>query len=122
MAATYDEELPDDRDKVRVIIGDTDVSDALMSDEHIDAVLGLEGGVAAASVFLLDELIARYSHDPMKVERGGLVMDFTKRLEWWAKMRERQQAIVDSDAGTSAWSSIPRTLANTVARDEYSNT
>lgn len=122
MAATYDEELPDDRDKVRVFIGDTDVSDALMSDEHIDAVLGLEGSVAAASVFLLDELIARYSHDPMKVERGGLVMDFTKRLDWWAKMRERQQAIVDSDAGTSAWSSIPRTLTNTVAHDEYSNT
>lgn len=119
MAATYDEQFSSEKDKIRILIGDTDVDAALVSDEHILAVLDLEGSAKAAAIYLLDELIARYSHDPTKVERGGMTLDFTKRLETWARLRDRYQADLDKASGASAWTTVPRVLSSEKAVDEY---
>lgn len=51
MAATYDPTLPTDRDHVRFLIGDTNVSSAVLTDEEIAAVLGLETATGTALPF-----------------------------------------------------------------------
>ena len=42
MSATYDPELPSNRDHVRFLIGDTDTASALFQDEEITATLSEE--------------------------------------------------------------------------------
>jgi hypothetical protein len=64
MAATYDPTLPTDRDWVRFLIGDTNVTpatDALFTDEEIDAVLTEQSNKYLAAARLLSNLSARWA-------------------------------------------------------------
>src|SRR5689334_13658269 len=94
MATTYDETLPTDLDRVRAILGDTDVSpaaDALFTDEHINAVLIAEGSLAAGVVFLAEELIARFGQEPVRVAVNGKTVDFSERITIWKTLAQRMQ-------------------------------
>ena len=61
MSATYNTSLATDMDKVRFFIGDTDVANALLTDEEILAVLGMYPNVITASIICCKNLIAKYS-------------------------------------------------------------
>lgn len=87
MTATYDENLADNTSHVRFLIDDTDVSpasDALFSDEEIDAILGLETATGtalpyAAAATLLSRLRIKYAK-----KGGGLTEKQVSklRLRW----------------------------------------
>lgn len=66
MSATYDPTLETDADKVRFLIGDTTPSTAQLSDEEIEAALGMETATGAARPYfcaasLLSVLKGRWS-------------------------------------------------------------
>lgn len=83
MSASYDDQLTTDLDKARSALGDTLTEDALHSDEHIEAVLTWKGSLAAAIVYLADELVARFARDPVRVSSNGKSIDYSGRLDAW---------------------------------------
>lgn len=66
MAWTYDPELPTDKDRVRLLIGDTDSAASLFSDEELTALISLYGGVNSAAVAAARGLAAKYSRNADK--------------------------------------------------------
>lgn len=101
MAATYDQLLPTTKDRIRALLGDTAVTpgttvipdgDELVTDEHITVVLAEEGSVEAALAFLADELVARFSQEPVKVTLSGLAVDYSARIPAWKDLASRMRA------------------------------
>lgn len=87
MSASYDDELPTDLDKARSALGATDVTSdttALVTDEHIEAVLSWQGTLDGAIRFLAAELAARYAQKPTDVSLpSGLRVSWAKRIDTW---------------------------------------
>jgi hypothetical protein len=109
VSASYDEELPSDLDRARAELGDTDFDsetqeDALLSDEHIEAVLTWKG-YAAGVAFLAEELIVRFGQQPDSVRlASGISVSFRDRIASWTRLATRKQAGAAStgDAGAAA--------------------
>src|SRR5688572_29195622 len=104
MSATYDETLATDKDKIRSLLGDTNVSpasNALFTDEHIAAVLTIQGTIKAAVAYLADELIAQSAQEPVKiiVTDGGvsISVDYSKRIPLWQELASKSR----TDSGGS---------------------
>lgn len=115
MAATYDDTLPTDKDRARSLVGDTDVENALHSDEHIDAVLAMQGSVAAASSYLAQELVARFASNPIRKSASGVSVDYTENLRLWRQIAGEQQAQVAGGAITF----VPANYTGDASTDEY---
>lgn len=88
MSATYSDRLLSDTDRVRAALGDTDIYDPLFSDAHITAVLAIEGGLRPAIAALADELVARWSRDPVRKQANGIMVDYTDRLDTWRQIAQ----------------------------------
>lgn len=105
MSATYDDTLPTDRDKARSILGATDVTSettALVSDEHIDAVLTWKDSLDGAVSFLASELASRFAQLPSDVTLpSGLRASWASRISNWQKL-----AGVASTGGVSGGSGL----------------
>ena len=76
MAYTYC--LTDDIGKTRLLIADTDISDATFSDEEIAFALDTEGGLYLAAAMLLRVLAADQSRLAVRVSRSGVSEDLTQ--------------------------------------------
>lgn len=61
MAWTYDPTLASDRDKVRLLTGDTTQTDPQLSDEELDAMLDIYGGVKSTAIAVLRALASKYA-------------------------------------------------------------
>jgi len=61
MAWTYDDTLPNDRDAVRLLVGDTLSTDPQMSDEEINGLLGIYSGTRATAIAACKALAAKYA-------------------------------------------------------------
>lgn len=92
--ATYNDALLSDLDKARAMLGDTDTGDPLLSNQHINAVIAIEGSLKAGVAALAEELIARFVRDPVKKSANGISVDYSDRLEEWRR--------IASNARTSA--------------------
>lgn len=57
MAWTYNPALATDADRVRLLLGDTNAADPLISDEEIAAMLTQEGGVTEAAARAAETLV-----------------------------------------------------------------
>lgn len=114
MPATYDEQLSSDRDRVRAMLGDTDTTNALLSNEHIAAVLAAEGGVHGAVAFLANELVATYARTPVRWTADGATFDLTERLLTWRRLA----ATHSPDAGVMV-TFVPATYGSAITTDEY---
>lgn len=86
MTATYDSTLGATKDRVRFRLGDTDVDDALLSDEEIAAVIALKSTEDAACLYLAKGLLARYGREPVKVTQDGQTLDFSARVGVWKEL------------------------------------
>jgi threonine synthase len=104
VSASYDEELADDVSRVRFELGDTTVepeTDALLSDETIEAVLAWKG-YAAGVAFLAEGLITRFGQEPDSVRLpSGLTVSFRDRIAAWTRLAGRKgaQAVATSSSG-----------------------
>lgn len=76
MAYTYC--LDNDIGKTRLLIADTDISDATFSDEEITFALDTEGGLYLAAAMLLRVLAADQSRLAVRVSRSGVSEDLTQ--------------------------------------------
>lgn len=84
--SSYNELLPTDMDRARALLGDTDDSVVLFSDEHINAVLAAQGSLAAGLAWLAFELVTRFEQDPVKFTNAAGSMDFSERLKTWRRL------------------------------------
>jgi hypothetical protein len=106
MSATYDETLPTDLDRVRHLLGDTDVEpeeNALRSDEHIVAVLASEPSFEAAVILIADGLIAEFGQEPDSVRLvSGLSVSFRERIAAWQRLVARMERAIALAAAATA--------------------
>lgn len=100
MPATFDETLPTDKDRARAILGDTTMTDPLLTDAHISAVISLQGGLAAGVVFLAEELMARYARDPLRTTVEGVTVDYSANVALWRRVADRQQSTLSAAAAS----------------------
>lgn len=100
MAATYNDRLTNELDTIRWQLGDTDMSDALLSDEHITAVLALKGSVSAAVSTLAGELVRIFARQPVRASSNGKSVDYSDRLAVWREL-------VSNPSGAPAFSVAP---------------
>lgn len=61
MSWSFDDTLSTDRDLVRILIGDTNTNDQLMSNESIDKVLTLQTNVNLAAARCCEMIAAKYA-------------------------------------------------------------
>lgn len=99
MTWTYDTSLGTTRDEVRLLIGDTDTTAQLFSDEEIAAVLASAGGVRAAGAELALNLSAKYARKA-DVGSGPLSVSWSQVSKQYAELAARLRS-----TGTGA--SIP---------------
>lgn len=61
MAWTYDPTLATDKDKVRLLVGDTQTDAQQLSDEELLAMLTIYGGVKSTAIAVLRVLASKYA-------------------------------------------------------------
>lgn len=93
---TYDELLPTDKDRTRMRLGVTDVSGgattALISDEHINAVLLDTGALSLAVMYLARELAVQFAQKPSDITlASGLRLAWRERVSRWMEIAELSQ-------------------------------
>lgn len=90
----YDDTLPTDLDKARALLGDTtnDSATELLTDDHIDAVLGLYTFNSAVA-FMAEGLAARFAQKVSSVGLpGGLSASWSERVKYWKGLAEQMRA------------------------------
>lgn len=102
MSATYDPTLPTDRDLVRRLIGDVDMSNALISDEEINALLTRIGSAYLTAATLADGLAGQYAKS-VSFSVEGLSISNTQKYEHFLGLAARlrsQATLADGGLGT----------------------
>lgn len=84
--SSYNELLPTDMDRARALLGDSDDTAVLFSDEHINAVLTAQGSLYAGLAWLAFELVSRFEQDPVRFSNAAGSMDFSERLKTWRRL------------------------------------
>lgn len=85
MTWTYDTSLSTAKDRVRLLVGDTDTTDQQFSDEEITAVLALGGTERSAAAELCTMLSMKYarkanvSSGPLSVQWGSVSATYAAR-------------------------------------------
>lgn len=123
MSGSYDDALPEDRDKIRAILGDTNSGDWLHTDSHIDAVLTWQASIDAAVAFLARELIARYARQPVVVTATGETVNYSDRLKSWQQIIDRADAALTTDTtGAGAITMVTANYGAATASDDLDRT
>jgi hypothetical protein len=116
VSASYDTSRSTDKDKVRALLGDTDVtpeSDALFQDEEITAVLADTGSLSSTVSQLAYELVVRFARKPVNIKAGDVQVDYSSRLPAWRELAGRQSA-------ASGLSFVTANYTGALESDEYS--
>lgn len=87
MAWTYDTTLATNRDKVRLAVGDTIDIDPQLTDEEIDGMLLIYGGVKSTAIAVLRVLAAKYARYADKWV-GDLKILASQKHEAYLRMAE----------------------------------
>lgn len=107
MEATYD--ISTDAGKVRLLIADTDISDALFADEEVAFALAqCDDCLYAAAALLLRALAADKARLAVRVTRGGVSEDLTQatvQLQALAQQYEDKSAASVPALDTTVWPS-----------------
>lgn len=74
--------------QVRFLIGDTDTSDQLLSDQEIEYLLDLHGSVSAAAIASCENLSAKYARQ-VDYRLGPQSVSASKRAEQFEKLAIR---------------------------------
>ncbi len=87
MTCTY--VLSTDIGKVRLAIGDTDCTEAHLSDEEIQVLLDLSDSWQEAAVRACDTLIAKYAASATDVRMGPRAESRAQKIRHWALLKEQ---------------------------------
>lgn len=106
MTWTYDsEDLSFDLYKVRWLVGDTNTSDQLVTDEEIEFALTEQGSIYAAGAMVCDTIAAQFAREADQKEVGDLKLRYIKRGEEYTRLADRLRASV-STSGSGGGVSI----------------
>ncbi len=95
MTATYDETLPTAKDRMRLQLGDTEVSpeeNALLSDETYTALLVQFVTEPEATARAAESLALRYAQEPDSVSISGDSYSWRDRVKSWLELARRLRA------------------------------
>jgi hypothetical protein len=105
---SYDEELTDDLSKARHVLGDTDSTAPLLSDETIEAVIGMYTPLAIGIAFLADGLAAKHARKPTSVGLpSGLRAEWAERVKYWRDKAIELRATGSLTGAATAFSVAP---------------
>lgn len=99
MAWTYDSTLTTDRDKVRLLIGDYDVNDPLLSDEELCFLQGENTDIYSTAVAAIDVAIAAIARKPESKSVGPLSLSYANRVRSLEAARTRIEKMKDERTG-----------------------
>ncbi len=87
MAATFDPTLPTDRDWLRFMLGDVDVSAPLLDDATYDAALARFTDRRAAGAELASGLASRFAQEPDSIAVSGeITLSWRVRVQRWTQL------------------------------------
>lgn len=95
MAATYGGDPDDPIDRIRLLVGDTDVTDPLLQDEEIEFLVANEGPVYHAAAAAADAIAAKLARK-VDTRVGGISKSNSQATEHYLKLAKRlrgQQAL-----------------------------
>lgn len=103
MTATYDDTLPTAKDRIRAAVGDTDMTAALRTDEHIASVLALNvGDETAATADVAAGLAVEYAQRPDRISDDGTSISWGERVKTWLTLAETSRAAAVATTAASA--------------------
>lgn len=136
MAATYNNSLTSNCDKVRFLIQDTDITDANMDDNEINAMITMYGSYKSAAIACCEILAGKYAGEAETRRVGNLTLsnfiDKSKKYLQIAKTLRAQVhkmvipyaggiSVSDKAANLDADTTIPafkrRIMANTTPEE-----
>ena len=89
MAWSYDlSTAPADREKVRLLIGDTSSGDQLLQDEEIDWQLSQHGGILYTASACAEDVAAKFTRKP-NISEGGFRVDAAAQSQAYEKLAKR---------------------------------
>jgi hypothetical protein len=102
MTATFDETLPTDRDRLRFLLGDTDVVlNPLLQDETYDATLSQSSDWRLAGAALAEGLASKFAQEPDSVSiPGDVSVSWRSRVENWVRLASGWRAAVGIEVGS----------------------
>ncbi len=105
MTWTYNETLPANLDKVRLLIGDTDADDQQLQDEAIAFHLTEEGSVYAAAAACARSLMAHYARR-VTFSSAGLSLAASERVRHYTTLALTLERRASSAAGNSLGAAV----------------
>lgn len=98
----YDLDLPTDKDKVRLLIGDTDPNDPLLSDTEIQYFVDGQGSLGRAASEACRAIAGMFARN-MSQSIGGLSADFSAKYRQYLGMADELAASSDQSDTVSPY-------------------
>lgn len=99
MVATFDPNLPTAKDRIRRLLGDADVANALRQDEDYVAAIALYPDEAEAAAFVAEGLAAEFARRPDSISDEGTSLRWGERVKTWLELAKRLTATAAGEAG-----------------------
>lgn len=88
----YDPTLATPRDRVRLLLGDTDGSAELLKDEEIAALLAIDPNPHLAAAAGADAIAAQFARKADTALPGGVRIAFSQRVDHFLRLADRLRA------------------------------
>lgn len=102
MAWTYDTDLAEDKDRIRLYVGDTIEAIPLLSDEEIEAALELDADVFTCAANLCRALSARFGREA-SLETERIKDRKEAQAEHFLKLAEKYAAKAATQSSQAVW-------------------
>jgi len=102
MTWTYDDPSANDRDKVRLLIGDTDQTDQLLSDEEITYLLDEWGTVYLAAARAAKVIAAKFSRQADK-SVGDLRISLSQKAQMYMSLANDLERLAMTTSVYPSW-------------------
>lgn len=122
MAAEYSDNLPTAKDRMRHILGDTDMENALRQDEEYLALLAGYATETEATAVMAESLAAQFAQEPDSVNTDGTAVTWKDRVKTWLELATRfRNALKEIKATASSTGRIvkPRHYDDDFEHSEY---
>jgi hypothetical protein len=108
MASTYSNNLPTAKDRMRHLLGDTDMENALRQDEEYLALLAGYPTETEATAVMAESLAAQFGQEPDSVSTDGTTVSWHDRVKTWLELATRLRTALKEIKVTSG--SVGRVL------------
>lgn len=101
MSATYSNNLPTAKDRMRQLLGDTNMANALRQDEEYLALLAGYTTETEATAVMAESLAAQFAQEPGYISTDGVTVQWSDRVKTWLELSARLRKALSELVGTS---------------------